>query len=94
MKTFSRLPGIELACALKPLRSCWRDGGIMEQIALAFAFGQHDCLFGNKERVVALAVESNFWAFEAYGHGNKAAKRAAEIETAAWFIPAGSPSKT
>lgn len=73
-------PGLSLACSLRPLRSCWREGGIMQQIALAFEFGQYDRLFGDKREVVRLAVASNFWRDESEGRGNKAARRIGALE--------------
>jgi hypothetical protein len=75
---------LEVGTILARVPESFRYDPIMVQIHDAYAFGFANRLW-NKRAAVLLAFRASMEAQEARGHGNRAARRAAQIETSSWF---------
>lgn len=82
---------VQLACALPPSQGYKGACSNLADIAHAYRHGSLGTLWSKREAAI-LWMAMNMQAAEHYGHGNKAAKRAAKLELAreqaeanAWF---------
>ena len=76
--------GLELGTILRGVPESWQDQPVLCAIHDAYAFGWANRLWSKRE-AAWLAFRANMERGLAYGHGNRAARRQADIETAEWF---------
>lgn len=84
MNTFGFPACIRAAAAYTGLPACFRTSHELANLALTYALGYQTPCF-TKLRAAMDRIEANLELDQAHGHGNRAAKRAAQIETAQWF---------
>ena len=77
-------PTITFATALRDLPSCFRGAidGRIYLLAVAFAYGYNDPIFGSKRCLVSVAIAANMSIAENWGKGTNAKRRIARMERA------------